>query len=359
MESKKNCSSAKKIALYVLLLYLLFTFLPFGIYRLSHWNADGRSQNESAPKAAAADETPPGFLDGLALLPDAPAEAPAAAADDVFRIKDLASDDILQVSARDFLPAALACEMPLSAPDESLKAQAVAIYTYYTRQRTANAQADFDFTCDSGKWLIYVTPEKMQERWGEDCETYRSKAQALTDSVYGQLITENGEPILASYFAISNGSTEASANVWGSERSYLTEVASPGDVLGEGYLSKVTLTPEQLQNSLQAGFPDLSFDFSGAAETWFGEQELSRAGYTKSITAGGQVLEGTEFRTALSLPSTCFDVSFDGGYFVFTVRGHGHGVGMSQAGAMYMAQQGSDYQEILAHYYPGTELTKA
>lgn len=35
----------------------------------------------------------------------------------------------------------------------------------------------------------------------------------------------------------------------------------------------------------------------------------------------------------------------------------GHGVGMSQRGAQAMAQLGADYREILAHYYPGTELT--
>ena len=35
----------------------------------------------------------------------------------------------------------------------------------------------------------------------------------------------------------------------------------------------------------------------------------------------------------------------------------GHGVGMSQRGAQALAQQGADYREILAHYYPGTELT--
>lgn len=36
----------------------------------------------------------------------------------------------------------------------------------------------------------------------------------------------------------------------------------------------------------------------------------------------------------------------------------GHGVGMSQRGAQALAQRGADYREILAHYYPGTELTK-
>src|SRR3954452_14789889 len=42
----------------------------------------------------------------------------------------------------------------------------------------------------------------------------------------------------------------------------------------------------------------------------------------------------------------------------FTIRGagYGHGVGMSQYGAMGMAAQGWDYRQILAHYYSGTDL---
>ena len=39
-------------------------------------------------------------------------------------------------------------------------------------------------------------------------------------------------------------------------------------------------------------------------------------------------------------------------------HGYGHGVGLSQYGAKYMAENGADYREILAHYYPGTELTR-
>ena len=44
------------------------------------------------------------------------------------------------------------------------------------------------------------------------------------------------------------------------------------------------------------------------------------------------------------------------GTFVFTVYGYGHGVGMSQYGADYMARQGSDWQEIIKHYYTGVEI---
>ena len=37
-------------------------------------------------------------------------------------------------------------------------------------------------------------------------------------------------------------------------------------------------------------------------------------------------------------------------------RGFGHGVGMSQWGALAMAQRGESYDAILKHYYRGTEL---
>ena len=45
--------------------------------------------------------------------------------------------------------------------------------------------------------------------------------------------------------------------------------------------------------------------------------------------------------------------------FTFDVLGYGHGVGLSQAGAQYLAQHGKNYQEILLHYYPGAALTPA
>src|SRR4051794_6232390 len=48
-----------------------------------------------------------------------------------------------------------------------------------------------------------------------------------------------------------------------------------------------------------------------------------------------------------------------GALFVFSGHGWGHGVGMSQYGAWGYAQHGSTYDQILAHYYPGTSLGPA
>ena len=58
----------------------------------------------------------------------------------------------------------------------------------------------------------------------------------------------------------------------------------------------------------------------------------------------------------LNLNSSCFDVSYKDNTFKFTVYGYGHGVGMSQNGANYMAQQGAEFEEILCHYYTGCTI---
>jgi stage II sporulation protein D len=67
--------------------------------------------------------------------------------------------------------------------------------------------------------------------------------------------------------------------------------------------------------------------------------------------------------TARSAPvctSTCFSAPAGSGpLFIVTGHGWGHGVGMSQYGAYGYAQHGATYQQILAHYYPGTALETA
>ena len=45
--------------------------------------------------------------------------------------------------------------------------------------------------------------------------------------------------------------------------------------------------------------------------------------------------------------------------FVVTGHGWGHGVGLSQWGAYGYAQKGFDYEKIVLHYFPGTELGDA
>lgn len=76
------------------------------------------------------------------------------------------------------------------------------------------------------------------------------------------------------------------------------------------------------------------------------------------ITLFDKEFAGTKIRTMFSLRSANFTLSFEGEEAVFTVHGYGHGVGMSQQGANYMARQGYLYKDILTKYYTGTEIVK-
>jgi stage II sporulation protein D len=58
------------------------------------------------------------------------------------------------------------------------------------------------------------------------------------------------------------------------------------------------------------------------------------------------------------LPSTNFELKFDGATYVMNGRGWGHGVGMCQWGAIGMAKSGYSYEEILKHYYKGIYLAR-
>jgi stage II sporulation protein D len=104
-------------------------------------------------------------------------------------------------------------------------------------------------------------------------------------------------------------------------------------------------------------------DPTGVAVTSRGAS--GRARTVAVATAKGSVtLTGLEIRFALGLPESLFNVvagKDEDGERVFTFygRGWGHGVGLCQTGAFGMALSGRGYREILAHYYPGTELGPA
>lgn len=52
-------------------------------------------------------------------------------------------------------------------------------------------------------------------------------------------------------------------------------------------------------------------------------------------------------------------IPFSGGQFIFRGKGWGHGVGMSQYGAMNLAKSGWNAEKILTHYFPGTKIKTA
>ena len=78
----------------------------------------------------------------------------------------------------------------------------------------------------------------------------------------------------------------------------------------------------------------------------------------KKIAIDGNLLDGSELRDLFALNSTNFKISLDNKLNIIEIEtyGYGHGIGMSQWGANGLGKEGSNYEEILKHYYTGVEI---
>ena len=277
-----------------------------------------------------------------------------------FCLFDEATGKTIKVSDREFMYGALITEVPPTFHEEAMKAQAVAIYTYFSRNRdkVRSSKTWFpgkaEFSINTSKWHYYVPKEKMKAKWGNSFDKYYSKVKEVVDSVYGQVIKDEGDLILAAYHAISSGKTERCCDVFGGDLRYLTVVESPGYLLAPNYQTTCEFTTEEFKNKILRHCKDGKTD--NPESEWIKNMVRTDSGMVKEIELCCHKFTGLEVRNIFSLRSADFDIKYQDGKFIFEVRGYGHGVGMSQYGAEYMANQGSDYKQILAWYYPNTVI---
>ena len=284
------------------------------------------------------------------------APSPADTADTVC-FTDQSTGQTVTLPLREYLIGAVAAEMPVSWPDEALKAQAVAAHSYalYRRDHSTEENGAW-FTADPARRQGCLTDAVLHSYWGTAYAANYARLSALVDAVQTQVLYYGDAPAGTSYFAMSNGRTEASENVWGSALPYLVPVDSSTDLSADNYEVTLTLSAPQVQQLLSSGL-GISAD-SAAPERWFGETTLTASGYAASLPVCGQTVSGTALRRALGLRSACFTIRYQDGSFLITTKGYGHGVGLSQWGAKALAEQGWTYEAILAHYFPGTQLCR-
>ncbi|MDR0898597.1 MAG: stage II sporulation protein D [Oscillospiraceae bacterium] len=248
-----------------------------------------------------------------------------------------------------YLTCVVAAEMPALYEAEALKAQAVAARTRVVGkscQRCPQADVCIDSACCQG----YLDEAGQRARWGADYELYHEKiSQAVRDTA-GLILTYNGEPIEVLYHAASGGFTEDVEQVYATALPYLRGVPSPGEEGASGYETVQTFP----MAALVALFPEEAEGDAVALEIL----ARSESGRVTQVRVGRHTMTGRTFRTALALKSTNFSFFWDGDALVVRQLGHGHGVGMSQAGANAMAQQGATFDQILLHYYTGVNLTR-
>lgn len=265
--------------------------------------------------------------------------------------------EVEEVAIDNYLCNVVSAEMPADYELEALKAQAVVArtYTIYKIQNKKHENADIcdDSTCCQA----WVSKDVRFSRWDENKrESNWAKIEQCVNETKGLIITYENKPINAFFHANSGGITELPVNVWGggSNLPYLQVVETAGEEGYTQYSSEVILTKEELLEKLKTKYEDIQIDFTNDEDLKVLEHTDSNR--VKTVKFGNHELSGVETRTLLGLRSTNFEISKDGDKIKFSVKGYGHGVGMSQTGADTMAKSGSTYEDIIKHFYVGVEI---
>ncbi|MGE5605625.1 MAG: SpoIID/LytB domain-containing protein, partial [Bacteroidota bacterium] len=283
-----------------------------------------------------------------------------------------------RINVEEYLYAVVPSEIPSSWPKAVLEAQAVAARTYTFANLGRFDERGFD--------LLPTVASQVYNG-------VQSETKSVTDAVNstrGLILTYQSKPIGAFYYDNCGGYTESSQSVWGFSAPYLQAVPDKLLPPRDGLMAPADLyawlksRPEAHSNH-----PKYSNRSAYRWSHWITREEiearlklsatvgriLSLTVVERSIsgraakvlikgTAGEKILKGDAIRSLGGLRSNLFVVQPKLGVdglpesFVFTGGGWGHGVGMAQSGAAGMAAAGYGFDQILAHYYQGTELTK-
>ena len=267
----------------------------------------------------------------------------------VFRNNKIFVINVLGVEK--YLNSVVGSEMPHKWHIEALKAQAIASRTYALK-KTNNGLYDIDST------------QTNQVYNGLESSTFKTRrAVRETRSL---VITYKNKLINALFHSSSGGMTENSEAVWSDPYPYLVTVKD-----FDQKNPKIRWNKEVSKSELKEIFPIIG-----------GIQQIevlniTETGRIKNLkiigTFGDKVITGKEFRSKLGLKSTLFRPTISEDFYdkkdlnnqsniqfhpflIISGMGAGHGVGMSQWGARYMADKGYKANQILKHFYKGVNI---
>lgn len=295
----------------------------------------------------------------------------------------------------DYLMGVIGKEIGFSSPLEVLKVQAIISRNFALANYDKYSKYGYNLD-DSTNCQVYI---------GVDGEN--EAIQQAVKETEGLVILYNGEFANTIFHATSGGRTEAIEEVWGGNpQPYLISREDPYSVNCTNATWDLTLTEGEIRNSLGANIGTInaieisSFTSSGRAaqiivhgsngtKTYSGNAFRMKIGPTrlkstdfapnnrvdnsslneqfgkKALSAIRQLFYATGLSTEQYEPIELPDfvpsrepvvIKPINGSFNFSGRGYGHGVGLSQYGAINMVNDGKNYKEILEFYYPGTEL---
>ena len=261
--------------------------------------------------------------------------------------------EVIEVPWSEYFLGVLTKEMPESYEVETLKVQAVLIRTKLYQMLEENPE---EILTES-----FLSRKELEDKWGSEYEAnYLRLSQAIADTD-NQVVFYQETYAWVPFYQSGNGFTRSAAEVLGSdEYPYLTVLECPADKEARDAMHIYTFEYTDVINRCRPFLVAVDEENANKRYDFADFEILARdsAGYVSQIRIGETICTGDRFRDALSLPSAAFSLKDDEGKLKITTIGRGHGLGLSQWTANQMAQNGSNYEEILQFFYPGTNLVE-
>ena len=192
----------------------------------------------------------------------------------------------------------------------------------------------------------YSDNTTLKDKWQNNYDKYYSTIKNAVEETNDKVITYQGNIIKSYYFAISNGKTSTALSVFNEELHYLTNVDSTFDEGVNKYEVTTTFTYDNFCNLLNINPCNITIS----------NIKRDESNRITSLFINDKEYDGITLRKQLGLRSTDFDIKLLDNIKI-TTKGYGHGVGMSQYGANYLANNNYSYEEIIKYYYKDVEIT--
>ncbi len=247
------------------------------------------------------------------------------------------------VNQRDYLASVVGSEMTSNAPIEALKAQAVLARTFVLKFR-GQRHAGFDF-CDLTHCMHYN---------GSDAITpATSRAVRETEGIV--LLASDSTPVEPYFSASNGGKIDLPSKVWGTDDpDYLRSKDDP-------FSATATDRNRVWRTEIPVSKIEMAFGITGLIDIEV--DTMSSPMMVELIGNTTMRIRAADFKIRLNraigwnkIKSVRFSARRHGSKYVFEGKGLGHGIGLSQAGAIEMARRGYTFEEILHFYFPGAWL---
>ena len=284
-------------------------------------------------------------------LPELPKKLEISDGMPTLTVYDVSTKKLEEMDLETYVEGVVAGEMKNDWPMEALKAQAILARTFVLKfcQDKESKYKGADISTDVAEAQAY------------DAAGVNDRVRRAVEETRGQIMVVNGTIPHAWFHAHSGGMTElpsAALDYKDEDPEYLRPTASEESERAPESVKrwKASFTREQVARACA----DAGVKVGGVKRVEIGER--GESGRARTLLVNEQTVSAPSFRIQIGanvLKSTLIDkIELEGDRVVFSGRGFGHGVGMSQWGAYGMAERGSDAEEIVKHYFPGVDIAE-